>query len=62
MAANSLWFWGAGIRTMLPSFYERTGLKGVMISASELLRGLGMAAVPHCAGNSGSHGASGYQL
>ena len=56
LAANSLWFWGAGIRTMLPSFYERTGLKGVMISASELLRGLGMAAgltVPEIPGATG---------
>lgn len=56
LAANSLWFWGAGIRTMLPSFYERTGLRGVMVSASELLRGLGTAAdlaVPEIPGTTG---------
>ena len=31
--ANSAWFWGAGTRPALPSFEEKTGVKGAMISA-----------------------------
>ncbi len=38
--ANSVWFWGAGTRPELPSFAEKTGKKGVMISAVDLLKGL----------------------
>ena len=42
--ANSLWFWGAGTRPALDSFYEKTGLKGVMISAVDLLKGIAVGA------------------
>ena len=38
--ANSLWFWGAGTRPMLTSFEEKTGHKGAMISAVDLLKGI----------------------
>ena len=38
--ANSLWFWGAGTKPSLQSFYEKTGLKGAMISAVDLLKGI----------------------
>lgn len=38
--ANSAWFWGAGTRPDLASFEEKTGKKGVMISAVDLLKGL----------------------
>ena len=38
--ANSAWFWGAGTRPNLMSFEEKTGKKGVMISAVDLLKGL----------------------
>lgn len=38
--ANSAWFWGAGTRPNLTSFEEKTGKKGVMISAVDLLKGL----------------------
>ena len=38
--ANSLWFWGAGTKPSLQSFYEMTGLKGAMISAVDLLKGI----------------------
>ncbi len=38
--ANSMWFWGAGTRPNLMSFEEKTGKKGVMISAVDLLKGL----------------------
>ena len=38
--ANSIWFWGAGTRPKLDSFEEKTGKKGVMISAVDLLKGI----------------------
>ena len=43
--ANSLWFWGAGTRPALTSFREKTGKKGVMISAVDLLKGIAVWAV-----------------
>lgn len=39
--ANSLWFWGEGSKPSLESFYGRYGLKGGMISAVDLLKGIG---------------------
>ena len=42
--ANSAWFWGAGTCPALTSFEERTGKKGVMISAVDLLKGLAVGA------------------
>lgn len=38
--ANSCWFWGAGTRPKLFSFEEKTGKKGAMISAVDLLKGI----------------------
>jgi len=38
--ANSAWFWGAGTRPALKSFAEKTGKRGVMISAVDLLKGI----------------------
>lgn len=38
--ANSCWFWGAGTRPKLSSFEEKTGKKGAMISAVDLLKGI----------------------
>lgn len=38
--ANSAWFWGAGTRPALASFEEKTGRKGVMVSAVDLLKGI----------------------
>lgn len=38
--ANSAWFWGAGTKPALQSFYEKTGKKGAMISAVDLLKGI----------------------
>lgn len=38
--ANSFWFWGAGTRPKLSSFEEKTGKKGAMISAVDLLKGI----------------------
>lgn len=42
--ANSIWFWGAGTRPALDSFEEKTGKRGVMISAVDLLRGIAVGA------------------
>ena len=42
--ANSLWFWGAGTKPSLGSFEEKTGLKGTMISAVDLLKGIAVGA------------------
>lgn len=39
--ANSMWFWGEGVRKPLASFEEKYGLKGSMISAVDLLKGIG---------------------
>ena len=42
--ANSAWFWGAGTRPALALFEEKTGKKGVMISAVDLLKGIAVGA------------------
>ena len=42
--ANSLWFWGAGTKPSLQNFAEKTGLKGAMISAVDLLKGIAVGA------------------
>ena len=42
--ANSIWFWGAGTRPALSSFCEKTGKKGTMISAVDLLKGIAVGA------------------
>ena len=42
--ANSLWFWGAGTKPSLQNFTEKTGLKGVMVSAVDLLKGIAVGA------------------
>lgn len=42
--ANCCWFWGAGTKPLLTSFEEKTGKKGVMISAVDLLKGIAAGA------------------
>lgn len=42
--ANCCWFWGAGTKPMLDSFEEKTGKKGMMISAVDLLKGIAVGA------------------
>lgn len=42
--ANSLWFWGAGTKPSLQNFEEKTGLKGAMVSAVDLLKGIAVGA------------------
>lgn len=55
--ANSLWFWGAGTKPSLQNFEEKTGLKGAMVSAVDLLKGIAVGAgmlVKHVEGATGS--------
>ncbi len=42
--ANCCWFWGAGTKPMLDDFYTKTGKKGAMISAVDLLKGIAIGA------------------
>ncbi|MBE5852586.1 MAG: cofactor-independent phosphoglycerate mutase [Lachnospiraceae bacterium] len=42
--ANCCWFWGAGTKPMLSDFKEKTGKKGLMISAVDLLKGIAVGA------------------
>jgi 2,3-bisphosphoglycerate-independent phosphoglycerate mutase len=42
--ANCCWFWGAGTKPMLSSFTEKTGRKGMMVSAVDLLKGIAVGA------------------
>lgn len=57
--ANCCWFWGAGTKPVLVSFEEKTGKKGMMISAVDLLKGIAVGAgmgVAHVEGaNGGLH-------
>ena len=39
--ANAIWLWGQGPAPAMPSFAEKYGLKGAMISAVDLLKGIG---------------------
>ena len=54
--ANSAWFWGAGTRPALTSFEEKTGKKGVMISAVDLLKGIAVGAGMHNISVEGANG------
>lgn len=42
--ANCCWFWGAGTRPALSSFQEKTGKRGMMVSAVDLLKGIAVGA------------------
>ena len=54
--ANSAWFWGAGKKPSLPDFQERTGKRGIMISAVDLLKGIAVGAGMDCAFVEGANG------
>ncbi|MHB1042735.1 MAG: cofactor-independent phosphoglycerate mutase [Eubacteriales bacterium] len=55
--ADSIWFWGQGRKPSLPPFFARHGLTGSVISAVDLVKGLGICAglksveVPGATGN-----------
>lgn len=55
--ANSLWFWSPGKKPSLPLFTERTGLRGSVVCAVDLIKGIGLCAgmsVPDVAGATGT--------
>ena len=55
--ANSAWLWSPGKKPQLPSFYDKWRLKGAVISAVDLIKGIGICAgmdsidVPGATGN-----------
>lgn len=40
--ANSIWLWGQGRKPSLPSFREKYGVRGALVSAVDLTKGLGV--------------------
>ena len=42
--ANCLWFWGAGTKPAVEPYREKFGVKGAMISAVDLLKGIAVGA------------------
>ncbi len=42
--ANSAWLWSPGKKPALPSFYKKWGVKGSVISAVDLIKGIGVCA------------------
>jgi 2,3-bisphosphoglycerate-independent phosphoglycerate mutase len=42
--ANSIWFWGQGRKPAMPTFKDKYGLNGALISAVDLTKGLGVYA------------------
>jgi 2,3-bisphosphoglycerate-independent phosphoglycerate mutase len=42
--ANAIWLWGQGPAPAMPTFLEKYGLNGAMISAVDLLKGIGVYA------------------
>ncbi len=55
--ANSLWLWSPGKKPFLPDFREMTGLKGTVICAVDLIRGIGLCAGMDAPGIPGATGA-----
>ncbi|NMP36606.1 MAG: cofactor-independent phosphoglycerate mutase [Clostridiales bacterium] len=54
--ANAIWLWGEGVKPSLPSFSDIYGLRGSIISAVDLLKGIGKCAgmsVPEVEGATG---------
>ncbi len=55
--ANSAWLWSPGKKPTLPSFREKWGIEGAVISAVDLIKGIGLCAgmqsidVPGATGN-----------
>lgn len=42
--ANSIWIWGEGTKPLLPNFKEKYEVEGAVISAVDLIKGIGIAA------------------
>ncbi|MBP5209751.1 MAG: cofactor-independent phosphoglycerate mutase [Clostridia bacterium] len=57
LSADSLWFWSPGKAPALPAFADKWGLRGTVVCAVDLIRGIGLAAgmdVPHVPGATGT--------
>jgi len=55
--ANSPWLWSPGRKPALPSFYEKWGVKASIVSAVDLIKGIGICAgcdVPDVEGATGN--------
>ena len=53
---NSIWLWGEGSKPALENFEEKFGMKGCIVSAVDLLKGIGIGAgmqVPEVEGATG---------
>ncbi len=44
LPANSIWLWGQGRRPQMPTLQEQYGLEGAVISAVDLIKGIGIYA------------------
>lgn len=42
--ANSIWIWGEGVKPRLPQFKDKYGVSGAVISAVDLIKGIGIGA------------------
>ena len=42
--ANSIWLWGEGTKPQVEDFYKKNGIKGCVVSAVDLLKGIGKCA------------------
>ncbi len=54
--ANSIWLWGEGRKPALQNFKEKNGVKAAVISAVDLLKGIGICAdmeIPNVSGATG---------
>ncbi len=54
--ANSIWLWGEGTKPVVANFKEKNGVSGCVISAVDLLKGIGICAgmdTPEVAGATG---------
>jgi len=54
--ANCCWFWGAGTKPALTDFSKKTGKKGMMISAVDLLKGIAVGSNMGVANVEGANG------
>ena len=54
--ANSLWLWSPGKKPSLPDFTEMTGLRGSVVCAVDLIKGIGLCAGLHAPAVPGATG------
>ncbi|MBQ2896737.1 MAG: cofactor-independent phosphoglycerate mutase [Clostridia bacterium] len=54
--ASSIWVWGEGKKAVLPEFEKMRGVKGAVVSAVDLIKGIGISAKMTCAEVEGATG------